>query len=268
MKHFIGTLLGMVFAASAAFAGIMPSLEVSGAGVVISASKPTQTASITIVNAGRVSATNMFAGNISNTVSDITTLRAGTISSTGAVSATGTLYAGGLLIANSGISTSSILTLNQINGVSVSTANISLMAGMNQGVSTTSSPTFAGLNITGVLAGQGISGTVVSASINFAGKGSLFQHCTYNASSSTVISTNGLNCGVLTRISTGYYGISFTTPSSDISYTAIGMSSNLSPTFVTQDTAITPTTEGYALRVTDVSGSLRDTSRLNVMVTK
>ncbi len=31
MKHFIGTLLGMVLAANVAFAGIMPSLEVSGA---------------------------------------------------------------------------------------------------------------------------------------------------------------------------------------------------------------------------------------------
>lgn len=167
MKRFIGTLLGTVMAAQVAVAGTMPSIEVSGTGVVISATKVGQIASITTVHAGRVSATNVDATNISGTVADITTLRASTVSTTGAISATGTIYSGDLIIANAGVSTSSIATLNNINGVSVNTSNISFMSGMNQGVSTTSSPTFAGINLTADMTGIGVSltGTVTATTL-------------------------------------------------------------------------------------------------------
>lgn len=290
MNRFIGLLLGMVFAAKVAFAGMMPSIELSATGVIISATKAGQIASITTVNSGRVSATNLNATNISGTTADlttvrgttvssslvsatnisgtvatITTLRPGTVSTTGAISATGTVYSGGLLIANAGVSASSIATLSSINGVAITTSNITNMATMNQSVSSTASPTFAGLTLTGLLNGQGISGSVISASTNFAGKGALFQHCTYNPSTTTLISTNGLNCGSLTRIAAGHYGVSFTTAAGDASYTAIATAMR---GMATLDDSISPSTAGYVVRVQDTSGTLVDTPRLNVMVAR
>ncbi len=149
MKRFIVILLGMAMAANVAFAGLMPSIELSGTGVVVSATKPGQIASITTIHSGRVSSTNVAAFNVSATTSDITTLRAGAVSATGSVSITGTVYSGGLLTASSGVSTTSIRTLSSINGVSITTSNITLLSAMNQSVSSTASPTFAGLTSTG-----------------------------------------------------------------------------------------------------------------------
>lgn len=311
MKRFIGFVLGLALLTSHAVAGIMPSIELSGTGVVISATKSGQIGSINTVSASVVNAAIGVSVNggtsggvavrqvTDNSVRGFNLQDSGSASRLTIYAASGNAYILGngtgmtlglngmmgvntfaadpsasLHVVGNGIytaglavnKTSSATTALDVSGtilgstVSATTGNFGTLASTL--VSATSA-TITAVSATNVTA----SGTLVAGTVS--GKGALGQHCTYTGvSPTTLVSSNGLNCGAITRITSGSYGISFSTAMSDASYTVSFTPGTASPTFATVDNAITPTTAGYIVKTYNLSGTLADVDRLNLMVTK
>lgn len=197
MRRFIAIATLLIALTGNAVAGIMPSIELSGTGVVVSATKSGQIISASNVYAKDVSSTSGYIRNISSTVQDLTTLRVTNVSATaidvtGGLLRAGNVTATGQVLANSfsgsgvsltgvvaasmswygltgipvgvqAISTTSLqsntlATLQQLSGTTVTSATWGRLGAIDQSLTTVSSPTFAGMTSSGSVA-IGFTGT-------------------------------------------------------------------------------------------------------------
>jgi hypothetical protein len=111
--------------------------------------------------------------------------------------------------------------------------------------------------------GHAYFGTVSATS--YAGSNAIFHSVTFTGSPTTAL-IKGFNTGAITRIASGQYGVSFSTPALDTSYTLVCTAMRLTNSvFVSIDNSFPPRIDGYVLRVIDDTSAFRDSGRVSCM---